>query len=286
MTRTLSRAGLLVTAALLTLAALAGCGTSDDSSPAPSPSASSSASSSASPSTTPTSATPPPSPADDACYRLTFDQALAPTTQTGSVPCTRPHTTQTYAVGRLSTVVDGHLLAVDSDAVRRQVAQTCPARLAGYLGGSVDDVRLSMLRAVWFTPTVEQSDAGASWYRCDVIAVGGPDRLLPLDGQLKGILTTDRADDYAMCSTAQPGTDGFQRVACSEDHSWKALRTVALPAGAYPGEEKAKAAGQTICRDAGRDVADDALDYQWGYEWPTKDEWASGQTYGICWAPD
>ena len=40
------------------------------------------------------------------------------------------------------------------------------------------------------------------------------------------------------------------------------------------------------CEDAGREVAEDALDYEWGYEWPTAEQWAAGQTYGRCWAPD
>ena len=38
--------------------------------------------------------------------------------------------------------------------------------------------------------------------------------------------------------------------------------------------------------DAGREVADDALDYEWGYEWPTAEQWEAGQDYGRCWAPD
>ena len=33
-------------------------------------------------------------------------------------------------------------------------------------------------------------------------------------------------------------------------------------------------------------MAEDALDYEWGYEWPTAEQWAAGQTYGRCWAPD
>ena len=33
-------------------------------------------------------------------------------------------------------------------------------------------------------------------------------------------------------------------------------------------------------------VAEDALDYEWGYEWPTADQWAAGQNYGRCWAPE
>jgi len=32
-------------------------------------------------------------------------------------------------------------------------------------------------------------------------------------------------------------------------------------------------------------VADDPLNYRWGYEWPTEQQWQAGQHYGICWAP-
>jgi hypothetical protein len=88
-----------------------------------------------------------------------------------------------------------------------------------------------------------------------------------------------------MCGTAEPGTKGFQRVLCRERHSWRALRTVDLGKGSYPGASAAKAAGQKPCQQAGRGVAKDALDYKWGYEWPTAQQWAAGQTYGICWAP-
>lgn len=280
-------AGLAV--ALLSLAALAGCGGGGNgdaggAGPASAPT------SPTSPSATPTRATPAPEPAADACYRLTFDQALATTARGGSeVSCRKHHTSETYAVGSLDSVVDGHLLAVDSARVRRQVSTTCPRQLATYLGGSVRDLRLSMVRPVWFTPSVEESDQGQRWYRCDAVAIAGPSSLLSLSGRLKGVLGSDRADDYAMCSTAEPGASGFRRVPCVEKHAWRALSTVPVtPArhGAYPGVADAKAAGRTTCRDAAKDAADDALDYQWGYEWPTAQEWDSGQTYGICWAPD
>jgi hypothetical protein len=131
---------------------------------------------------------------------------------------------------------------------------------------------------------VQASDQGADWFRCDVIAVAGDQQLAPLDGSLKGALRGS-SDDYAMCGTAEPGTKGFQRVLCRERHSWRALRTVDLGKGSYPGASAAKAAGQKPCQQAGRGVAKDALDYKWGYEWPTAQQWAAGQTYGICWAP-
>ena len=99
-------------AAVLVAAAVAGCSGED----AKLPSA---------PRTTTTAPTPPPSaapppepPADGACYQLTFRQALAPTTSAKPTPCKRTHTSETYAVGTLDNLVDGHLLAVDSDRVQ------------------------------------------------------------------------------------------------------------------------------------------------------------------------
>jgi hypothetical protein len=226
-------------------------------------------------------------PASGACHRITYAQAIAPTTTDTPVGCRGPHTAETYAVGRLSTAVAGHLVAVDSPRVQQQVQRTCPARLGRFLGGSAEDLRLSMVRAVWFTPTMAASDAGADWFRCDVITVAGDRRLASLTGTLKGVLarTGKARDAVAMCGTAEPGAAGFHRVPCSAAHRWRALRTVDLGGKAYPGTGAARAAGQAPCRKAGQAAADDALDYRWGYEWPTRQQWSAGQTYGICWAP-
>lgn len=255
---------------------LAGC-TGDGGTPAPSPSAS----------PTPTTATPVPAPAARGCHRLTWEEAIAPAApvEDRSVPCGRPHTAQTYAVGRLDTVVDGHLLAVDSARVSRQAARECPRRLADLLGGTAEQRRLSMVRAVWFTPSLEESDAGADWYRCDAIAVAAEGRLAELTGRLDGVLEDD-GSQLGVCGTAEPGTPGFARVICREPHTWRAISTVDLPPGDYPGAEAARAAGEGPCQEAARAVAADALDYQWGYEWPTAEQWADGQTWGICWAPE
>ena len=54
-----------------------------------------------------------------------------------------------------------------------------------------------------------------------------------------------------------------------------------MPAADYPGEQKVRDAGEAACEDAGRGAADDALDFQWGYEWPTEEQWDAGQTYGL-----
>lgn len=263
-------------AVLGTLAALvvAGCGSSTPTEPAPS--------------TPPPTASAVPRPAASGCHQLSYAEAVAPTlpATTSDVPCAQSHTAETFRVGALHTAVGGHLVAADSARVQAQVAAACPGALSSYVGGDQATLRLSMLRAVWFTPTVAQVDGGADWYQCDVIALAGDGTLAPVTGSLKGVLAGPHARAWAMCGTAQPGTTGFTRVPCGADHSWRALSVVDLPAGAHPGEAQVKAAGQKPCQQAGQNVASDALNYQWGYEWPTAAQWASGQTYGICWAPD
>ncbi len=255
--------------------------------PRPAGTSSPSASESPSPTSTPSRAARPPRPRAGACYPLSYQEALAPTTEVAAVPCRRRHTATTYYVGTLDTVVDGHLLAVDSKRVQDAVAADCPRRLPRFLGGTPTQLRLSVLRSVWFSPTLEQSDAGQNWYRCDVIALGGPDRLAPLDATVAGLLRrTDQRRRYAVCGTAEPGRRGFERVSCGQRHRWRAISAYDVPEASYPGKNAVTAIAQRRCKDAARAVAKDSLNYQWGYDWPTAEQWATGQHFGLCWAPD
>lgn len=271
-----------VAAVALLAGLLTGC--QDDAGPEaePTPSATSTA--------TPSPAKPAPEPAVGACYDLTYDEAVAPTSEHAVVDCKAEHTAQTFFVGQLDTVVDGHLVAVDSDRVQQQIASSCPQRMSAYLGGSPDDLRLSMLSAVWFSPTVEESDEGQNWYRCEVVSLAGGDTLRPLTRPMKGVLSTQEGRDaFGMCGTDRPGTKNFERVVCSQDHSWRAISTIDVQPGkdgAWPGREAARSAGEDTCQDAVRDLADDPLKFTWGYEWPTKKQWRAGQHHGYCWAPE
>ncbi|WP_372728420.1 septum formation family protein [Nocardioides sp.] len=271
--------GALLPVVLALGVALTGCTSEEPGDPKPSAPTSTA--------TTPATADEVPVPKDRACFDLSYADALAPTNSSTPVDCAEKHTSMTYAVGELDSAVQGHLLSVDSKRVQAQVARVCPERLSRFLGGTPEDLRLTMLRAVWFTPTVEESDAGANWFRCDVIAVAADGKLDPLTGRLAGVLAKPEArGKYAMCATAEPGTPDFSRVVCSREHAWRAIRTVDVPGADYPGEEAAREAGQGPCEDAARDRADDALNFTWGYEWPTAAQWRAGQTYGLCWIPD
>lgn len=269
----------------LALMLIAGCSqTPDEPVASDSPSASSTPSSATAPSP------PPPLPRPRACYRLTLAEAVAPTNNSTPVPCRGRWTSSTFHVGSLDLVtVDGHLLAVDSAEANSQVAEECPQRLARHLGGTAADLRLTVFRAIWFTPTLEEASAGAEWFRCDAVALAKPGRLARLTDSVRNILDRDYSD-YGLCGTARPGESAFQRVSCAQPHTWVALSSVDLPGQDYPGRGRVSSLGVSPCTEAAREVADDALDFEWGYEWPTAAQWNGAanqppQRYGVCWAP-
>jgi hypothetical protein len=272
--------------AMLALAlalALAGCtqpSTASAGSASPTPSA-------VPPATVPAVEIPEP-PQAGACHRLTLAEAARPTSELPAVPCRGRHTTYTLHVGRLDTVVGGHSVAVDSDHVQRQLAGDCLPRLS-FVGGTPEQRRLSRFEVVWFTPTLEQGDAGAAWVRCDVVALGNAERLMQLPGgpRLRKVLDRPGAlETYGLCGTRRPGVRGFERVACGLRHSWVAISTITLGGGErYPGRSVVRKAGADTCADRVRQRDARALKFSYGWEWPTRAQWATGQHYGFCWAP-
>ena len=276
-------------AALACAALVAGC-SGPSSSPSADPSPSGSASASSTPSEAATPAVVPRAPRAKACYRLTAAELTKPTNASTPVPCASRHTAQTIYVGTLDTVVDGHSVAVDSATVQKQLSTTCPRKLAAYVGGSATARDLSRFNVVWYSPTLEQSDQGADWFRCDLIAFAAQDQLAALPGtaRLRGVLGSAAAlDEFGLCGTSAPGARGFQRVICGRGHTWRAIDTIGLPGGTkYPGTATVRKAGDSDCKDLAQARSDNSLKYRYGWEWPTREQWDRGQRFGYCWIPD
>ncbi|MGC4109660.1 MAG: septum formation family protein [Nocardioides sp.] len=215
------------------------------------------------------------------CYRLGYAEALAPTLDKRPATCGGVHTAVTFYVGSLRAHV-----ATDSARARRLESTVCPRRFATFVGGTLDQRRVSMLRTVWFGPSTEQAGVGAHWFVCTAIALRGDQNLALLRGPLHGVLAASTGrDHYGICGTAEPGTAGFEQRICASPHSWRALRTIAFPPGRYPGAAHVQSAGKETCQNAANDVASDPLHYTWSYQWPSREQWKAGQTYGVCWAP-
>lgn len=275
----MSTAGRVAALLLSLLLVLTGCTGSDG----PEDAASSGGAGSA----TPEPPEPPRRPKVGDCHRIGWEQAVSPTATDSRVRCRRRHTAVTFHVGRVERTKAGRPRPVDSARVQRQVARACPERLPDFLGGTVDQVRRSLFRAVWFTPTLEQAEAGAGWFRCDVVATGAGESLRRLPAELKGVLgSPERAEEFALCATGEPGSDSFTRVPCSDQHAWRAVTTVDLEGDSYPGPEAVESAMEDACSDAATEVASDPLDVRWSQEGPTKVQWRGGQRHGFCWVPD
>lgn len=280
-TRARALAGLLAVAVTVLVVAV-GC--AGHGSPGAAPTASSTPTPTA---VTPSTPPPPdPPPQVGSCHRLGFAAAGEPTDSRAPVPCGGAHTSVTIAVGHVDQVVDGHLLAIDSHAVQEQLANRCPRKLPGYVGGDREARRLSRFHVVWFGPSVDQADLGADWFRCDVVAVAAENHLAHLGPHLRGVLGRAGAlDRYGTCGTAAPGSAGFHRVICARQHSWRAVQTIPLSQGAHYLGKAAGAAANARCKSIAADRAGGALKYTWSFEWPTREEWRGGQRYGFCWLP-
>lgn len=262
----------LLLALLLALALLQGCQGEDTPKAPPRP---------------PTAAPPPPAPTPGTCYRLSFAEAARPTSTQRSVPCRQAHTAETFFVGRFDPVKDGHLVAVDSDVVVDQIARACPRRFRDYIGGDAETRRLSRIEPVWFSPTLEQSDRGETWFRCDLIALAGRERLMNLPPRTRGFLDrADVLDQFGTCGTVRPDKPAFVRVACRRPHRWRAVATVDLVPGARYGGPRATDAADSACKDIAGARSADPLKYEWSFEWPNRELWRAGQRWGLCWIPD
>ncbi|MDX6302328.1 MAG: hypothetical protein QOF53_3542 [Nocardioidaceae bacterium] len=262
----------LASGLLAGLAALAGCtgpspGADSSGDSAPRPSSGTAGTGSASATATPTVAPPP---ADGGCYRLTSGELTRPSSSAAPVPCTAVHTARTVFVGS-----------------RGRPEAICPGRLAAFLGGTTTARRLSRFEVVWFSPTAAESQRGARWFRCDLVAFAVRDSLLRLPGKhLHGVLDRRRAlDTYGLCGTAAPGSARFGRVICGQRHSWRAVRVVGLRGRTYPGVAAVRTAGQRTCQKTAGARAGKRLRFRYGWEWPTGDQWAAGQHFGYCWVP-
>ena len=230
---------------------------------------------------------PPPAPKVGECYDLGYKESLKGTNRADPVPCKEKHTSVTFYVGRFDPIVDGHLLAVDSDEVQAQIAKACPDKLGDWVGGSEEDQRLSRFKATWFSPTLAESESGAEWFRCDLVEKSGKKEFAELS-RTKGVLDDPAAlDRFGTCGTTAPKDDEkSEAIPCAEPHTWRAVSVVELPEDARYGGPGVQALADRACKDEAEQRATDPLELKWSFQWPSQEAFDAGQRYGLCWVPD
>ena len=220
----------------------------------------------------------------DACRMLSPDDVSHPSNSTDPVSCDQPHTAQTYAVGALPATF-AHA-SYDDVEVRAYAYQTCSRRFITFTGADESLAMRSILSWAWFRPSRAAWDAGARWYRCDVIGGGDQTRAyVDLPARTKGLLLGRPKDEWMVC--AQGATvSGSVKVPCTEKHDWRAVTTIVLGSSGdtYPGDRAVQARTRDFCSRSVGAWLDYPVDYDFGYSWFHVAEWNAGNRRSVCWA--
>jgi hypothetical protein len=103
------------------------------------------------------------------CRLLTPADISETSNESPAVDCSEKHTAETFAVGTFPKDVGDE---IDDPALGAHVFEVCEQKFRKFLGGNESLVMRAMVTWAWFRPTAEQWDAGARWWRCDVVGGG------------------------------------------------------------------------------------------------------------------
>lgn len=218
------------------------------------------------------------------CRLLSPEDIQATSNDSPPVDCTKKHTAETFAVGEFPDDVAGD--DIDDPALGSYVFDTCEKKFAKFLGGNESLVMRATVTWAWFRPDEDAWDAGARWWRCDV--VGGGEQttaLVDLPKTAKGILLGVPDDRWMVCVNG-PTVANSVKIPCSEKHNWRAVTTIVLGKedDEYPGDRLVEIRTRDFCSDSVGAWLNYPVDYDYGYTWFHEAEWKAGNRRSICWA--
>jgi hypothetical protein len=218
------------------------------------------------------------------CRDLDADAVKALSDDTDPVGCSEEHTAETFYVGSFDETATEDT-KYDDPQLARTVSSTCRDRFRRFTGATDSLALRTVVTWAWWRPSEEAWKDGARWYRCDVIARSAGDELAYLPRTAKGLLLGIPKDTWMVCADGAKVADA-PRVACTEKHTWRAVSAVSIgkKADRWPGSRLVEVRSRDFCSDWVGAWTNYSLDYDYGYTWFGKDDWASGNRLSVCWA--
>ncbi len=218
-----------------------------------------------------------------ACYVLTPQDTDAPSSATTSVPCTQPHTSETFAIGTLPASTGTEYA---SKAHGKWIYPTCERAFEKFIGVDESLALRVTLSWAWFRPSQRGWDKGARWYRCDL--VGGTEEASAytrLPATARGLFRAKPPEAWLLCAQG-PSVLDSEKVSCTEAHDWRAVTTIKLgdPRDAYPGDRLVQVRSRDFCSDSVGAWMNYPVEYEFGYTWFHEAEWKAGNRRTICWS--
>jgi hypothetical protein len=217
-----------------------------------------------------------------ACRILRPDDVAQSSNATRTVPCFKPHTAETYAVGPLPDRFQD--APYGSKELGIFAYQTCASAFRKFLGADESLVMRTILSWAWFRPSEKAWDDGARWYRCDVVGGGDESKeYVDLPRTAKSLLR-DQPDEWMACANGL--TVESVKVTCDQPHTWRAVTTIKLgePGDAYPGDRLVKVRTRDFCSKSVGAWLTYPDHYDYGFTWFHEGEWDAGNRRSICWA--
>ena len=219
-----------------------------------------------------------------ACRVLEPADVAASSDDSPTVPCDEGHNAETFLVEELS----GPLAEAEHDDRRlaQEAYRRCDREFRRFTGADESLALRTVLSWAWFRPSEEAWDAGARWYRCDV--VGGTDAsesLVALPRTAKGVLLGIPADRWMACVDGE-AVIGVAPVPCNEPHRWRAATTIVVgrDEAKYPGDRMVEVLSRDYCSDSVGAWMNYPLDYEYAYTFFGETEWEAGNRRSVCWA--
>lgn len=218
------------------------------------------------------------------CRDLTPSDVAQPSDSTEPVACDEPHTAETYAVGEMPDAYDDR--DWDDPSVAAWAAKTCTEEFGPFLGADVSTVMRTVLSWAWFRPSEDAWDAGARWYRCDVVGGGEQSKsYVTLPTTAEDLLAGPPQDRWMVCADGQT-VDGAVKLPCTEPHEWRAVTTISLGQAdsPYPGDKRVETKTRDFCSKSVGAWLNYPVDYDYGYTWFQEAAWEAGNRRSVCWA--
>lgn len=219
-----------------------------------------------------------------ACRVLEPADIAAASNDTEPVPCAQPHNAETFLVAPFKGALAE--AEYDDEALGRHVYERCGRGFMKFTGANESLALRSVLSWAWWRPSEDDWEAGARWFRCDV--VGGTDQsaeLIELPRTAMGILLGIPGDRWMACVKGGSVT-AVPPVPCTEPHDWRAVTTIVVgkEKDTYPGDRLVEVLSRDYCSDSVGAWMNYPIDYEYAYTWFHKAEWEAGNRRSICWA--
>ena len=217
-----------------------------------------------------------------ACRALVPDDIAQASNATAPVACTARHTARPTRSGPAR----GPSRGVPTTAALGATSTTAAAQVQRLHRRGREPGMRTMLSWAWFRPAKDAWDAGAHWFRCDV--VGGGDQIRSVhrpaqDHQGPAARPARRPVDGVRPGgkrqrLGQGPVHGEARLAGRHHHR---ARQTDRP---LPGRPRRQVRTRDFCSKSVGAWLDYPVDYDFGYTWFHAAEWEAGNRRSVCWA--